>query len=77
MQGSLSIQKAVISTPYNPTQQASVARSNAICQLLVILLPVVVLCAIVGHRKYQAMVLRWQIQRLNRIWQLDSSKKLS
>ncbi|NJO40764.1 MAG: hypothetical protein HC769_02555 [Cyanobacteria bacterium CRU_2_1] len=65
------------STPPNPTPQTDVARSNTIISSLAIVLPVVVVCAIVGYRKYRATILRRRIQRLNQLWQLESSQKLS
>jgi hypothetical protein len=64
-------------TPTPPTPQTDVAQSNPIISSLAIVLPAVVLCAIVGYRKYRAMILRRQIQRLNQLWQLDISKNLS
>jgi hypothetical protein len=76
MQGG-SIQKTVIPTQYSPAQQADIARSQVISISLIILLPVVMLCAIVGYRKRKTLVLQRRIQHLNRIWQLDSSQNLS
>ena len=58
-------------------QQADVAQSNTISGLLVILLPVLVICAIVAYRKQRVRVLQQRIQRLDHLWQLDSSKNLS
>lgn len=77
MHNSLSTYKTISTTPYNSIQQANIAQAQAISGLLVILLPAVMVCAIVGHRKRKGIVLQQQIQRLNQIWQLDSSKKLS
>ncbi|HEY9729824.1 MAG TPA: hypothetical protein V6D50_25525 [Chroococcales cyanobacterium] len=77
MQGGLHTQRTVTSTQYNPTQQTDVLLSNPISGLVVILLPVVVVCAIAGHRKYRTTVVRQQIKFLNRLWQLDSNKNLS
>lgn len=77
MQGGLHIQRTVTSTQYNPTQQTDVVLSNTIGGLLLILLPVVVICAIAVHRKYRTTVVQRQIKLLNRLWQLDSNKNLS
>ena len=77
MQGGLHIQRTVTSTQYNLTQQTDVVLSNPISGLLVILLPVVVVCSIAGHRKYRATVVRQQIKLLNRLWQLDFNKNPS
>ena len=77
MQSGLSTYKTVPSTQHNPTQQSDIAATNAIIGSLAIALPVVVLCAIAGYRKHQSMLMQRRVQRLNRIWQLDSSKKLS
>jgi hypothetical protein len=76
MQGG-SIQKTVVPTPYSPAQQADIDRSQVTSGLLVILIPIVIVCAIMGDRTHKAKVLQQRIHRLNRIWQLDSSKKLS
>jgi hypothetical protein len=37
---------------------------------------VVLVCTIMGYRKYRTTLLQRQIQRLNRLWQLDCSEKL-
>lgn len=70
-------QTIITSTQYNQTQQADIARSNAITTSLIILLPIFAACAIVSLRQYQARIRRQQIKCLNRIWQLDCGKKLS
>ena len=77
MQVGLSTQKTVTTTQYNPTQQADVARSNAINGLIAIALPLVVIGAILAYQKHKSTVLQRRIQRLNRLWQLDTSKNLS
>jgi hypothetical protein len=77
MQGGLYLQRTITSTPYHPIQQATATRSQVISGLLVILIPVVVVCAIASYRKHKAVVLQRRIQRLNWLWQLDSSKSLS
>ncbi len=77
MQPGLSTQKTVTVTQHKPIQHTDVAPINAISVLLVLLLPVVVIGAIAGYRKRKATVLQQRIQRLNRLWQLDSSKNLS
>lgn len=77
MQGNTSNYKTVTSTQYNSTQPTDIARSTAISGFFVILLPVVVIGAIVGYRKCKAMVLQQRINRLNRLWQIDSSQKLN
>lgn len=65
------------STPLNSTPQSDIALLNVVYGLLAIALPLVLVCTIVGYRKYRAALLQWKIQRLKHIWQLDSSKKLS
>ena len=77
MQVGLIPQKTITSTQHHSMQQVNVAQSNTISGLLVVLFPVVVVCAIVTYRKQRARTLRQRIQRLNRLWQLDSSKNLS
>jgi hypothetical protein len=77
MQGSSYIQRTVSSTQYSSIQQAELARLSTTCELLVIFLPFVIICAIAGYRKRQAVILRRQIQYLNRLWHLDSSQNLS
>lgn len=76
MQGGSRIQKTVISTQHNPAQPTDITPTNAPLGSLTIALSVGVVCAIVGYRKHRATVLRRQIECLNRIWQLDSRKKL-
>jgi MFS-type transporter involved in bile tolerance (Atg22 family) len=76
MQSSLSTYKPITSTPHNLTQQADIARSNAISGLLVILF-VVVVGAIVGYQKHRSTIMQQRIQHLNRIWQLDPKRKPS
>lgn len=76
MRGSSSYQRTITSTQQNSTQQAEVGRSQAISSLLVILVPIVIVCAIVSYRKYKATVMQQRIQCLNQLWQLDSSKRL-
>jgi hypothetical protein len=61
----------------NLTSQTDLALTNAICGSLAIIFPAIVVCAIVGCRKYQAMMVRRQIKYLNRLWQMDSSNNLS
>jgi hypothetical protein len=77
MQGGLHLQRTIPSTQRNAVQQNDVALSNNISGLLVIALPIVVICTIVAYRKRKAIVLQRRIDRLHRIWQLDTSKKLS
>ena len=76
MQSAFYSQRTVPSPQYSPTQQADIARLNAINGLLVITLTLIVVGAIVGYRAHKATVLQRRVQRLNRIWQLDSSKNL-
>lgn len=77
MQSGLSTYKTVAIAQHKPTQRTDVAPINVINVLLTIALPIVVISAIAGYRKHRATVLRRQIQCLNRVWQLDSSKNLS
>jgi hypothetical protein len=74
MRGCSSIQSTIPATHHQPTEQ-EVAVSIALGGFL-IFLPIIVVCAIAGYRKHRAMVLQSQIQRLNRLWQLDSSQNL-
>ena len=69
--------KTNTSTQPNPTLQPDFALSNTISGSLTIILPAIVICAIMGRRKYRTTILQRRIQRLNRLWQLDSNKKLS
>ena len=66
--------RTVPSTPYLVDQHMAEARSQIISGLFVILVPLIVVGAIVGYRKYKARMTQQQIQHLNRLWQLDSSK---
>lgn len=77
MRGSPSTLKTGTFTQPSSTAQTDAALFNVIGGSLTIALPLVLSCAIVGYRKYQAVILQQQIQRLNRLWQLDSSKNLS
>ncbi|KAM3098067.1 hypothetical protein ACKFKG_06490 [Phormidesmis sp. 146-35] len=78
MQGSLSTYKIIVpSTQHHSVQPTNVAAVNVVLGSLAIAFPIVVGCAIVSYRTHRAMVVRRQIQRLNRIWQLDSSNNLS
>lgn len=77
MQSGLRTQKTITTTAHSHAQQADIARSDAISGLLVILIPVFVYCTIVGYRKYRTTLVQRHIQHLNRLWELDSSKKLS
>lgn len=76
MQSNLDFLRIISPMPYNPVQQTNMTRSQASIGLLAILLPVVVVCAIMGYQQHQAWVLQQRIQRLNRIWRLNSSKNL-
>ncbi len=77
MQNSSSIHKTSTSTQHTLVQPTDVAATNALIGSLAIALPIAVLCAIVGRRKYQSTLMQRRVQRLNRIWELDSSKNLS
>jgi hypothetical protein len=77
MQAGLSTQKTVTTMQHNPTQHIDVVPLNTISVLLTIALPVIAIGAIVAYRKHRATVLRRQIQLLNQLWQLDTSKNLS
>ena len=77
MQNSSSLHKTSTSTQPHPTQPSDVAATNALIGSLAIALPVVVICAIAAYRKHQSTLMQRRVQRLNRIWQLDSSKNLS
>jgi len=76
MRGNPSVQSTSTSVQHNPTSQINVG-VNPVGVALTIALPVVVICAIVGYRKYRATVLRRRVKLLNQIWQLDALKKLS
>jgi MFS-type transporter involved in bile tolerance (Atg22 family) len=77
MQAGLYSQKTVTTTQHNPTQHTDVAPINVISVSLTITLLVIVLGAIVAYRKHKARVLQQRIHRLNRLWKLDASKKLT
>jgi hypothetical protein len=76
MPGISSSHRTITSTQHNLTQNADTTQANTINAVLVLLFPVVIICTIASYRKYRAIVMQRQIQRLNRLWQLDSSKKL-
>lgn len=75
--GNPSTLKTGTSTKPNSTSQTDAALFNVMGGLLAIALPLILVCAIVGYRKYRAKILRQRVQRLNRQWQLGSSKELS
>jgi len=77
MQVGIQIQRTIPSAQYKPAQQVDVTQSNTISGLVILLLPFVVTCVIMGYRKHKAMVRQQRIQHLNQLWQLGSSKKLS
>jgi hypothetical protein len=77
MHHNLYIQESATSTTHPSTQQADIAHSNIVSGLLAILFPIVALGAIAICRKHQARLMRQRIQRLNQIWQLNSSETLS
>jgi hypothetical protein len=77
MRGNPGTVKIVTSTQPDSTPQPDLVLTNVVSGSLAIALPVVLICAIVGYQKHKAAVLRRRIQRLNRLWQLDSSEKLS
>lgn len=74
MQSRAYIQRTA-SAPHHPIQPANLVPSIAMSGLL-IMLPVVVVSAVVSYRKYRSTVLQRRIQRLNRLWQLDTHRKL-
>ena len=76
MQVGLSTQKTAAIVQCKPMQHTDFAPINAISVLLTIALPVVVIGAIVAYQKHRTTILQQHIQRLNRVWQLDSSKNL-
>lgn len=71
------VQRTGTSVQENSTSQTNVGAIDPVGLALTIAFPVVVICAIVGYRKYWATVLRRRINRLNQIWQMDSLKKRS
>lgn len=76
--------KTITSTQSNLTPQTNVALTNTnsnslandCVMLSAIAFAVVLVCTIMGYRKYRTTLLQRQIQRLNRLWQLDCSEKL-
>ena len=77
MQVGFSTQRTFTTTQHSSIQHTDVVSINAINVSLAIALHVVVISAIVSYRKHRITVLRRRIQHLNRIWQLDTSKKPS
>lgn len=71
------VQKTGTSVQENPTLQTNVGAIDPVGAAVIIAFPVLVVCAIVGYRKYRTTVLQRRIKRLNQIWQLDCLKKLS
>jgi Alphavirus glycoprotein J len=69
--------KVVTSTQVNSVLRPDFAQSNVIDGLTAIALLAMIVGAIVGCRKHQDATRRRRIHYLNRLWQLDSSKKLS
>jgi len=76
MRGNSGIQTTITSTQHSPTQPTNSALTNTLLGSLTIAFPAVIICAIVGYRKYRTTALRRRIQCLNRLWKIDSSKKL-
>lgn len=77
MRSSQSPLKTDMSTQSDPTLQTDFVLINTTSGSLVIVIPLVMICAIVGYRKCRTAILRQRIQRLNRFWKLNSSRKLS
>jgi hypothetical protein len=77
MQSSLSPSKTGTSIQASPAPQPDFALINAIGGSFAIAFPAVVVCVIIGCRKYRATILQRRVHRLNRIWQLGPSKNLS
>lgn len=73
MSGRLFTAHTATVTPTTSTAPTDVARSQMGAGFLVILLPLLILGAIGYSRQRQAIARQRQIQRLHRIWQLDSS----
>lgn len=67
--------KTVAPSQYTLAPQPVVS-GNTICISLMIAFSVV-FCAIAAYQKHRATVRQQQINLLNRLWQLDSSRKLS
>jgi hypothetical protein len=80
MEPNFSTHDLVTVMQHRSTPQMNFGLTDTICLSLAIALPAAVIVAIVGYRKYEAKIMRQRlerIQRLNRIWQLDSGKSLS
>lgn len=77
MQGGACTFKPVTSMQHNSTQHTNVALIDIFSVMMAIAFPAVAIVAVVSYRKQRAKVLRQRIQRLNRLWQLDSKPKLS
>jgi hypothetical protein len=69
--------KTITSTQHNLAQKTDIARVNAVSELLLLLFPVMIICAIAGYRRYRSLTLQRQINVLNRLLQLDCDKNLS
>ncbi|NJL39576.1 MAG: hypothetical protein HC899_24625 [Leptolyngbyaceae cyanobacterium SM1_4_3] len=70
------VQRTGTSVQENPTSQTNVGAIDPVGAAVMITFPVLVICAIVGYRKYRTTVLQRRIKRLNRVWQIDSCQKL-
>jgi len=64
------------SIPQGSTQSTDSASTDLFTSWMAIAFPIFVVIAIVIYRKHQTRIRRQRIQRLKRIWQLDSSKTL-
>ncbi|MFH7024020.1 MAG: hypothetical protein ACHBN1_01075 [Heteroscytonema crispum UTEX LB 1556] len=59
-----------------PKKQNDIA-INPLVGYLIISLPLIVLLAITGYRKYQAQILRRRITKLEKLWLLNIPEKTS
>lgn len=74
MQGRSSIHENITSMQHHSSQSADEAPANFLVISIAIAIPVILLVGIASYRKFRAVVMRQQIQRLNKTWKLSSSQ---
>lgn len=68
-------QKSIATTPTGSSAQADT--NHTVMASLIIVLPLLVVFAVLGHRKYRTVRRQQRIKRLEKIWQLSHEEKKS
>lgn len=68
-------QKSIATTPAGSSAQADM--NHTLMTSLIIVLPLLLVLGVVGHRKFRTVRRQQRIKRLERIWQLSHKEKKS